>query len=152
MPDRARRELTGLRLAAQGLARARFDSPADVVRWMLGMQAQDYPGIKLSIALRTHGATERSVEAALADGVVARSWPFRGTLHVVAPEDLGWMLPLAAERQAAPAARRRSDLGITDADLALAEDVARERLRAGGSIRRDALLAAWNAAGIATDG
>lgn len=152
MADRERRELTGLRLAAQALARASFDSPADVVRGMLAMQGQDYAGAKWSVALRTPKSTEADVESALAAGEIARAWPLRGTLHLVAPEDLGWMLPLAAERQESFSVKRRADLGITDDELDRAERIAREVMAGGVSMRRDRLLESWQSAGIPTDG
>ena len=42
----------------------------------------------------------------------------RGTLHVVAAEDIGWMLALMAPRVIAATATRRAQLEITEADLA----------------------------------
>jgi hypothetical protein len=149
--DRAARELTALRLSAQGIASAHDADPASVVRRMLAMQAQDLPGALWSVGLRTADRTRSDVQAALDAGTIARSWPFRGTLHLVAPEDLGWMLPLAAQRQATTSAKRRADLGIDDATLELAEAVARELLEPG-PMRRDALLAAWEQRGIVTAG
>ena len=41
-------------------------------------------------------------------GTVVRSWPMRGTLHFVAPEDLRWMLQLTAPRTLASAATRQT--------------------------------------------
>ena len=149
--DRDARELTALRLTAQGVAAAETSDPVAVVRRMLAMQAQDLPGALWSVALRTPAATRAQVQAALDAGTIARSWPFRGTLHLVMPEDLGWMLPLAARRQATTAAKRRADLGIDDAALDRAESTARELL-APGPMRRDALLASWAERGIDTDG
>ena len=61
---------------------------AEVVRWMTAMQAQDFAGAKWSIGLRVPGSAESEIDAAFADGTIVRSWPMRGTLHVVAPEDL----------------------------------------------------------------
>lgn len=146
------KELTGLRLRAQRISTSDDARPADVVRWMLGMQAQDLPGARWSIGLRSSGSTEREVERALAKGDIVRSWPMRGTLHVVAPEDLGWLLDVCGPRQAARAAKRRRDLDITDAELAKAEEVARGAMTGGRSIRRDALLTLWQHAGISTAG
>lgn len=152
MTDRALRDLTGLRLAAQSIAASSFTSPADVVRWMLAMQAQDYPGARWSVGLRLPASTDAMVEAAIASGSIARSWPFRGTLHLVAPEDLGWILPIAAERQAAAAAKRRADLGITEADLDRATGIAHDLMVGGRAVRRDRLLEAWHRDGVSTEG
>ena len=141
----------GLRLSAQGIARPNAPDPATVVRRMLAMQAQDFGGAKWSIGLRGPGITEADVDGAIARGEIVRSWPIRGTLHFTAPEDLRWMLRIAEGRQSASAAKRRGDLGITDAELATAERVAHEQL-AGRTLRRDALLRAFQHAGVATDG
>src|SRR4051794_41881835 len=79
---------------------------------MTALQAQDYGGALTSVALRTDGGARADVEAALSSGEVVRSWPMRGTLHLVAAHDLAWLLELTAARQAAAAARRRRPLGL----------------------------------------
>ena len=60
-PDR----IAALRLTAQRLGTTRSASPADAVRWMLAVQAQELPGAKWSLGLRTDGGTEVAVDAAL---------------------------------------------------------------------------------------
>ena len=149
----ARRELTALRLSAQRIAApGDLRTPVDVARWLLALQSQDLPGARWSIGLRLPGGTEAQVERALAAGEVVRSWPMRGTLHIVAPEDLGWMLDISAGRQAAWAAKRRRDLEITDEQLAGAGDIAAELMGGGSAVRRDTLLGAWEQRGIPTTG
>jgi hypothetical protein len=145
---RDRRTLAGLRLAAQGVARPSVDDPVEVARGLLAMQAQDYLGVLWSLALRTRAATETDVEAAHASGALVRSWPLRGTLHLVAAEDLGWMLSLTGERTVRSAAGRHRQLGLDDADFARAAAIARERLTGGARASRDELLEAFRA----TDG
>ena len=146
-----RREITALRLSAQRIAGSGdLRTPADVARWMLALQSQDLPGARWALGLRLPGSTEADVERALATGEIVRSWPLRGTLHIVAPEDLAWMLDIAARRQATWAAKRRHDLGISDKQLARAGDIAVELMAGGRSVRRDALLAAWEGRGIPT--
>ena len=72
-----------LRLLAQHIDGSTFTTPAEVVRWMLAMQGQDLPGAKWSVGLRAPGSTLADVDAALASGAIIRSWPMRGTLHLV---------------------------------------------------------------------
>ena len=146
-----RREITALRLSAQRiLGTSDLLQPVDVARRMLALQSQDLPGARWAIGLRLAGGTDADVERALASGEIVRSWPMRGTLHITAPEDLGWMLDIAARRQATAAAKRRSDLGITDEQLARAGDIAVELMAGGTAVRRDALLTAWESRGIPT--
>ena len=89
-----------LRLASQGLAGGTegLGSVADAVRWMTAMQAQDLQAAMWAVGVRVPGCGLTSVRSALDTGAVVRSWPMRGTLHLVAPEDLRWMLGLTAER------------------------------------------------------
>ena len=92
------REFLRTRLYNQGLETPVFKTPADVVRHFGAVQAQDFFGSLWAVGQRVKNATEASVEAALNDGSIVRSWPMRGTLHYTAPEDLRWMLDLLAER------------------------------------------------------
>jgi hypothetical protein len=100
------------RLENQLLSRRRFAAPAEVVAWFGAMQAQDYLGSLWALGLRTSGAKEASVEAALAEGSVIRTHVFRGTWQYVAPSDLRWMLVLVGRRVIASAASRFRELGL----------------------------------------
>lgn len=146
------RRLARLRLAGQLLGAERAESPAEAVRWMLALQAQDFPGVKWSVGLRTPGATERDVEAALDAGQLVRSWPMRGTLHLVAAEDLPWMLELTTSRSIVSTARRRAVLGITEADIERARETAIDSLTGGRALARADLLGAMQTGGVSTAG
>jgi hypothetical protein len=147
-----RREISRLRLGVQGIAPAASPSAAATVRRLLAMQAQDFTGALWSVGLRTPGSTEESIEADLAAGRIVRSWPMRGTLHLVPPEDLGWMLSVTAPRTARSIEGRRTQLELTTHDLAVARDVAVERLGGGAVLSRDELLDAFGAAGVSPSG
>jgi len=137
----SRRLLGRLRLQAQLVSptRPQLSSPVDVVRWMTAMQAQDFAGAKWSIGLRLPGSTDASVEAALADRSVVRSWPLRGTLHFVAAEDLHWMLDLTRDRMVKRSATIFSNEGLTPALLGRAGKAARSALTGGGVLTREGL-------------
>ncbi len=150
-PD-VRRRIARLRLAAQRLTADPAPSPAAAVQAMLAMQAQDYPGVKWSVALRTAGATEADVEAACDAGEIVRSWPMRGTLHLVAAEDLPWMLELTSSRALASVAQRRAVLGITEADTHRAREFAVAALPGRTALGRRALLRAIEDGGVSTSG
>ncbi|GAB7190530.1 crosslink repair DNA glycosylase YcaQ family protein [Kineococcus sp. NUM-3379] len=137
-----------LRLLAQRLAGPRAPGPAEAVRHLGAVQAQDLPGALVSVALRTGARDVAEVAASLADGHLLRSWPMRGTLHLVPARDLGWMLALTAPRMTAAAARRRAELGLDEAVLGRALDVATGALSGGRALSREDLLAAWAAAGL----
>jgi len=116
------------------------------------MQAQDWPGAKWSVGLRSPGSTEATVEAACDAGEIVRSWPMRGTLHFVPAEDLGWLLELGTPRAVRSAASRRAALGITDADVQRARETAVASLTGGRRLSRGALVAAIAAGGVSTAG
>src|SRR4051794_41285707 len=140
-------EVALLRLVAQRIAGPPHDSAADTVRWLTAVQAQDHPGALTSVALRTRDGTRDGVVAALDAGEVVRSWPMRGTLHLVAAEDLGWLMQLLSPRVVAGAAKRRERLELTEADAERARESAVGGLSGGGRMRRGALGARLAAGG-----
>src|SRR5690606_24193635 len=146
------RRIVRLRLAAQRISSSEFTSVAEVVRWMTAMQAQDLPGALWSVGLRLPGSTEADVDAALRDGSIVRSWPMRGTLHLVAPEDLRWMLSLTTERLVRLAAARRAALELDERRLELARDATTDALAGGRALRRDAMYDVFARAGIRAEG
>ncbi|MDQ3628737.1 MAG: winged helix DNA-binding domain-containing protein [Actinomycetota bacterium] len=145
-------EVALLRLAAQRIACPGTASATETVRWLTALQAQDHAGALTSVALRTAAGTREGVEAALDAGEVVKSWPMRGTLHLVMAEDLPWLLRLAAPRVVAGAARRRIQLDLDVSTLERARELAVQALAGGHQLRRAELLATWDRAGLATTG
>lgn len=149
---RDRRVVGRLRLASQRLAGDDATSAAEVVRWMTAMQAQDLPAALWAVGVRVPGAGIADVRAAIDAGAVVRSWPIRGTLHLVAPEDLRWMLELTAERLTRSIAARHRQLDIAWSDIEKARDLALDRILAGGPISRSELFKVFDAGGQPTQG
>ena len=141
-----------LRLVAQRIAGPRPATPTDVVRRLGAVQGQDLPGALVSVALRTAQGSRTEVEAALDSGEVVRSWPMRGTLHLVAAEDLPWLIGLLGPRVLAGAPARRAQLGITDESVAEARVIAVAALTGGRRLRRKELLAALADGGVEIGG
>jgi hypothetical protein len=101
------------RLLSQGIRPPAFTQPHEVVRWMGAMQAQDYHQAVWAIGVRIPGATLTQIEQAIAAFHILRTWPMRGTIHFVAPEDARWMLKLlASKRFASESTQRQRQLGI----------------------------------------
>jgi hypothetical protein len=126
--------------------------PEEVVASLGAVQAQDYRGALWGIGLRTTGATEREVEAAIAARAIVRTWPMRGTLHFVAASDVRWMLRLLTPRIVTRCRTRNRALGLDDATLTksraqLAKALTRTK---GGSLTRPEAYAVLERAGIAT--
>jgi hypothetical protein len=145
-------EVALLRLVAQGIAGPRAATATGAVRRLAAAQGQDHRGALTSLALRTAGGTRAGVEAALDAGEVVRSWPMRGTLHVVAAEDLGWLRDLCGPRVLGGFAKRRERLGLTDGDAERAGELAVAALRGGRRLGRAALLRVLAEGGVPTEG
>ena len=73
------RDLPARRMRTQGLAEPAFDTPEAVVSWLGAVQAQDWYGSLWAVGSRMQAATEATIEQAIADGSVVRTWPMRGT-------------------------------------------------------------------------
>ena len=144
-------ELSLLRMAAQRLVGPPAASPLEAVRLLTAVQGQELPGALSSVALRS-GSTRAQVTAALDDGSVVRSWPMRGTLHLTAADDLPWLLELLTERAVRGVEKRRAVVGLTEADVERARELAVAALTGGGAMSRTELLAALAAGGVPTAG
>lgn len=133
-------------------APATTTSPASVVQRLGAMQGQDYLGALWSIGLRVPGSTESDVEAAFERRELVRTWPMRGTLHVIPAKDARWMLELLTPRVLASTATRRANLALDDDVFAVATTVFTDALRGGNRLSRDEMMASLERAGISTTG
>lgn len=140
------------RMATQGISQPRFRTPRDVVASLGCVQAQDYLGGLWAVGLRAAGATQETVERAISDRAIVRSWPMRGTLHFTAGADLRWILELCAPRVLRLAQKRlKNTFGIDAKLLAAARKTTIKALRDGKALRRDELYQWWEDHGIACD-
>lgn len=139
-----------LRLKRQQIAATKFRTPREIVSFMGAMQAQDYPGAKWSIGLRLPNVTDADIEKALAEKSIVRTWPMRGTLHFVAPEDVRWMLALLTPRVLAASAKRREQLNLDAKTLARSKEVLIKALSGGKQLTREETMSALEKAGIST--
>ena len=140
------------RLRTQRLAGAGFSTPADVVRWFGAVQAQDYAGALWAVGMRTKGAVEADVERAVTERTIVRSWPLRGTLHLVAPDDLRWMLTHFAPRTLARAALRFRQLELDERTFARSAALFVKALEGHRQLSRPRLYALLERAGISAAG
>jgi len=101
--------------------------------------------------LRTRGATENSIEQAIGERTIVRTWPLRGTLHFVAAEDARWMLDLCGPRTLARnTARLKREFGIDSRVVASSRKALSDALRGGNCLSRPEVYRRFEAAGIAT--
>src|SRR5688500_9230122 len=102
------------RLAAHGLRGRRSASVVDVIRRVVAVHAQLPTAAALAIRARTAGLTVNDVDDALADGSIVKIWGLRGTLHLVAADDVGWLLALLGPQLVSAGRRRLARMGVDD--------------------------------------
>jgi hypothetical protein len=139
-----------LRLVSQGLLGTGFTGVPEAVRSVTAMQAQDLQSALWAVGVRVPRAGLSDVRRALDDGSVVRSWPMRGTLHLLAPEDLRWILNITTARMVQGTAGRHRQLEITGGDVEACRDEARGLVDGGRAASREELFEAFEAAGQPT--
>jgi len=139
------------RLRSQQITQLASTDPSDVVAWLGAVQAQDYLGALWAVGLRTPGATEQTIEQALAEKLIVRTWPMRGTIHFVAAADVRWMLELLAPRVVQRTTTRRTQLGLDESIIATSAHVITSALQGGKQLSRNTLYHLLEQAKIATD-
>lgn len=146
-------DLRRRRLVAQRLHRPAVASVGALVRDLLAVQAQDQHAAALALRARMPASTSTltDVERARRRGELVVTWLMRGTLHLVAAEDLGWLHALTTERGAIGGDRRLRQLGVADvADDAVA--VIADAVAPGVPMTRRDLVDRLAGAGIRVDG
>jgi hypothetical protein len=121
------------------------------VRDVVAVQAQDRTAAFLAIRARTEGASAEALERALASGAIVRTWAMRGTLHLLAAEDVPLALAVFGPVHIARGARRLEQLGLPppEADRSTAEAAA--ILAAEGPLTRHELAARLRDRGVPVD-
>lgn len=141
-----------MHLRAQSLEPRRADATAGVahvVRSLCGVQAQEPAAADLAVRARCAGLVAADLERArIHDRSVVRTWAMRGTLHLVATEDLARLLSLLGPIFIAASARRRAALGLDDDLCAQGIRAMRDILAAQGPLTRAELVERLTARGI----
>ena len=130
-----------LRLRSQRLTGPAAASVEEVAARLVGVQAQDLAFARLAFRPRTAGVTAADVDAALRGRALVWTWTMRGTLHLVAAQDAGWLVGLLGPIFAAKGRPRRLALGLDDELCERALAVLRDVLAADGPQTRAALTA-----------
>lgn len=158
-----RKGATGPKLDDGAVLRARFASllltsagsegrsAEETVAWFGALQGQDLGSVLWSIGART-GQSRAELEGELEAGRLVRTWPMRGTLHLVPGQDAAWMVRHLGAAALLGAAQRRAYLGIEDADAHRAVDVLGEALAGSGGLTRSEAVATLQEAGIDASG
>lgn len=140
------------RLARQHLINPTLSDPAEVVRVLGAVQAQDYGGAKWALGMRTRGATDGSIERAFTNGSILRTHVLRPTWHFVTPADIRWMLALTGPRVKATMSYYDRKLELDDALFRRSNDVIVRTLRDGKQLTRAEIAQALRRAKVHVTG
>lgn len=145
--------LTDIRLHAQQLVAPQFDDPAELIRWMGMVQAQEYSSAKWAVALRLRTPAAAPVEEALREGRILRMHIMRPTWHFIAAEDVRWMLHLSARRiRAANASFAKGNgCGLDEGDYLRCSRLLERILGGGNHLTRQQIAGELERAGMAVD-
>ncbi|GAA2003449.1 winged helix DNA-binding domain-containing protein [Microbacterium ulmi] len=141
------------RLRSERLRSHRLSAPAPTLvaaaGHVLATQGQEFWGGRWALAARTKGSPRlSSVDAAFDRGELVRSWTMRGTVHVIPPRDLAWVLSLTGERQFRTAASRQRMLGLGEEEMVRSERAVRGALAGGNRLTRAELFDIFRGLGI----
>ncbi|HJT55082.1 MAG TPA: winged helix DNA-binding domain-containing protein [Ktedonobacteraceae bacterium] len=133
-----------LRIRAQLLAPQTPDMPtsvATVVKDVCGIQAQDTNAAALAIRVRSTVLLASDIEhARVQERTIIRTWGQRGTLHLLATEDLSWLLQLFSPVFIAGNRKRREELGLDEDTCVKGIRMLHNILAEQGPLTRDALV------------
>ena len=145
-------DIAHLRLRHQGINGPKRRSAADVVRWLVAVQAQDFAGAKWSLGLRLRKAKDSQIERAFNEGAILRTHLLRPTWHFVTPADIGWLLALTAPRVHAVNGHMYRRLGLDAGVFRRSHAALARALEDGRYLTRDELRVELQRAGIQTEG
>jgi hypothetical protein len=151
-PARGQDEVLARRLRAQRLTGPPATNVEELVAGLTAVQAQDPVAAALALRARSRGLVLAAVERARdEERSVVWTWALRGTLHLVAAADVGWLLGLLGPVFAAAGRRRRLALGLQDELCERALSELRGLLAATGPLARADLVAGLIARGVPID-
>lgn len=140
-----------LRLNNQRIIASSFSKPSDVVAHLGAMQAQDYVMSKWAIGVRTPHMLEKTVEEAINEGSIVRTHILRPTWHLVAAQDIRWMLALTAPHVYRLVTYTYRQLELTEAILNKATALILKLLEGNNYLTRAELMAELGKEGIPTN-
>ena len=146
-------KIPNIRLLNQQLLSPLFFQPKELVSWMGAMQAQNYSMVKWAVGMRLKSATIQTVEKALRDGEILRTHVMRPTWHLVAAEDIRWMLKLSAGRiiSANESYAKGHDLEISEELYTKSHNLLEKILCGKKSLTRQEIAEHFNRSGIVAD-
>jgi len=143
-------EIANMRLANQQVGSPQSNSIKGLVGKMGAMQAQDFNMAKWAVGIRVLGATDASVQQALDDADIIRTHVLRPTWHLIAAEDVYWMIALSAARIKAKMKTHGKQIGLDAAVFKKSNTLIEKLLVGDKSLTREEIFAHLEKAKIDT--
>jgi hypothetical protein len=141
-------KLLGERIARQGFVDRPCVSPAAAAALTTALQAQDNWASRLGVRARSAALTDTDVRRAIDDDrTIVRTWLMRGTIHLIAADDLRWLVRLIGPAIARKYRTRWRQIGLTDDVLDRSVELLPELL-ADGPLTRHEIRAALAERGV----
>ncbi len=142
------------RMASQRLSVPWSGDPPSLVAWMGAVQAQDVRMARWAVGVRMDRPDVSAVNGALQDGRIVRMHLLRPTWHLVAREDVRWMLRLSAARirAANDSYARTSGVALNERLYRRAHGVIARALEGGHAMTRERIGGLLASEGMPSDG
>ncbi|MDR0419059.1 MAG: winged helix DNA-binding domain-containing protein [Prevotellaceae bacterium] len=140
-----------IRTQSQQLINPQFNNPKDLVTWMGAVQAQDYAMSKWAVGIRLSSSTLGDVDKALLKGEILRTHVMRPTWHMVAAEDIRWMLKLCEKRQKAAIESWGRNFGLTKTFYAKGRRLLEKMLKGESNLTKQEVEEGLNVRGMQVD-
>lgn len=144
-------EIAQFRLLNQRIIGSIFTHPSEAVAHLGAMQAQDYAMSKWAVGVRVPHSTNETIEQAINDGSIIRTHILRPTWHLVAAQDIRWILALTAPHVNQLVAYMYRQLELNGALLSQTTDLIAKALEGNNHLTRSELMAVLNKQGIQTN-
>ena len=144
-------DIAQLRLYNQHVSHQIFKKPAEIVKRLGAVQAQDYAAAKWALGLRLQNSSDAAIDKAMANGAIIRTHVLRPTWHFVSPTDTRWMIELTAPRINAFNASMYRQLQLDNVVFKRSNDALAKALEGGKQLNRADIKAALQQAGVLTD-
>lgn len=141
-------EINHMRLHNQQIASSDFSTPKALLRWIGGMQAQDYEMAKWAVGVRLRDGTREDIEHAIGNSHIIRTHLLRPTWHFVSEDHFPWLLELSRPRVLISIRSRQKQLGLTDDVVSRSNRIIKEILAENQPLLRSELLEQLEEAGF----
>ena len=128
-----------IRLLNQQLIAQQFGDPAEVVRYMGAMQAQDYRMMRWAVGMRTRKPSAKAFRRAFDSGEIIRLHLMRGTWQLVSAEDYWSWIDLCAPKAIAVTKgwMHSNRISIPDEELMRVRDILAQTAADKGSATKE---------------